>query len=131
MYLLDSDVIIHHLNGRDRAQEFLENLMNEPVHISSVTFMEVVEGIPLNADPELASRRWQILLGGIVLLPFDEAEATRAAQARRDMRAQNLSVRARVLDIMIAATALEHELVLATNNPADYRGISGLQITTP
>ena len=93
--------------------------------------MEVVEGIPLNADPELASRRWQILLGGIVLLPFDEAEATRAAQIRRDMRAQNLSVRARVLDIMIAATALEHELVLATNNPADYRGISGLQITAP
>ncbi len=32
---------------------------------------------------------------------------------------------------MIAATAIEHGLALATNNAADYRGIPNLLIETP
>jgi predicted nucleic acid-binding protein len=34
------------------------------------------------------------------------------------------------MDLMIAATAIEHGLTLATNNPADYRDIPNLQVVT-
>ncbi len=131
MFLLDTDVVIYHLNGVPVARQFIAGLMNDAVHISTITYMEVVEGIPLNTDPVVSGRRWLRLLGGIILLPFDEAEANRSAQIRRSLRAQNRSVRARQLDIMIAATALEHGLTLATNNEADYRDIPGLLIETP
>lgn len=42
-----------------------------------------------------------------------------------------MRVRSRLIDLMIAATALEHGLTLATNNAADYRDIPGLLIETP
>jgi predicted nucleic acid-binding protein len=32
---------------------------------------------------------------------------------------------------MIAATALEHNLTLVTNNPADYSDLLGLLVETP
>ena len=131
MYLLDTDVIIYHLNGQQRARSFLQRLTSNPILISSVTLMEVEEGVPLGSDPAAAEDRWHRLLETIVLLPFGENEARRAAGIRRYLRAQGLSVRARPLDIMIAATALEHDLTLATNNHADFHGIPDLLIESP
>jgi predicted nucleic acid-binding protein len=131
MYLIDSDIVIYHLNGQAQAQAFLLRLLNSPVFLSAVTYMEVEEGIALSSNVALAAQRWQQVQGATVLLPFDQAEAHRAAGIRRQFRSQGLSVRSRPLDIMIAATALENGLTLATNNPADYRGIPGLLIETP
>ncbi|CAN5506186.1 type II toxin-antitoxin system VapC family toxin [soil metagenome] len=131
MFLLDTDIVIYHLNGQAQTQSFVLRLMSAPVFMSSVTYMETEEGIPSSSYATAITEIWQELLESIVLLPFDEAEAYRAAGIRRSLRAQGLSVRARTLDIMIAPTALEHGLTLATNNAADYRDIPDLLIETP
>jgi predicted nucleic acid-binding protein len=131
LYLLDTDVVIYHLNGVSQMRAFLRRLMASPVYISSVTVMEVEEGIPLGSDPAAAMRLWLRLRGRILLLAFDEAEALRAADIRRNLRSQGRSVRGRPLDLMIAATAIEHGLTLATNNPGDFRDIPKLLIATP
>lgn len=131
MYLLDTDIVIYHLNGQARTQRFLLRLMSAPVLMSSVTYMEVEEGIPVSPDAAATAQLWQELLETIVLLPFGEAEAHRSAGNRRELRAQGLRVRARTLDIMIAATALEHGLTLVTNYESDYRDIPDLSIETP
>lgn len=131
MYLIDSDIVIYHLNGQARIQAFVLRLLDSPVFLSAVTYMEVEEGIALGANAAIAANRWQQVQGTVLLLPFSQPEALRAAQIRRQLRAQGLSVRARTLDIMIAATALEHGLTLATNNQSDFQGIPGLLIETP
>lgn len=60
------------------------------------------------------------------VLPFSVAEARRCAGIRRTLRSQGRRVSTRALDLMIAATAIEHQLVLVTRNVRDYRDVPGL-----
>lgn len=55
----------------------------------------------------------------IPVLPFSSAEAERSAHIRATLRQQGKRIRPRALDLMIAATALEHHMTLVTNNPGD------------
>lgn len=41
---------------------------------------------------------------------------------------QGKRVRQRALDLLIAATAIEHNLTLVTRNQADYRDVPGLML---
>jgi predicted nucleic acid-binding protein len=60
--------------------------------------------------------------------PFGRAEAQRCAEIREVLRSEGKRVRQRALDLMIAATALEHDLTLVTNNAADYQDVPGLRL---
>lgn len=88
MYLIDSDIVIYHLNGRPQVQAFLLGLLNSPVFLSAVTYMEVEEGIALSSNVAVAAHRWQQVQGATMLVPFDQAEAHRAAGIRRQIKAQ-------------------------------------------
>lgn len=127
-YLLDSDVVIYYTEAQPHTIAKVRGLMSPGVAMSVITLMEVLGGIAGNPRPLLARQRVEQLARTIPLYPFREAEARRCAQMRQALQAQGRSVRARALDLMIAATALEHNLTLVTNNQADYRDLPGLQV---
>jgi predicted nucleic acid-binding protein len=54
--------------------------------------------------------------------------ARRCAELREELRAERKRFRARALDLMIAATAIEHGLTLVTRNTDDYADIGGLDL---
>ncbi|HUZ03134.1 MAG TPA: hypothetical protein VMU89_22540, partial [Thermomicrobiaceae bacterium] len=54
------------------------------------------------------------------------AVARRCAELREELRRQDRRVRARALDLMVAATALQYDLTLVTRNIADYDDVPGL-----
>jgi predicted nucleic acid-binding protein len=64
------------------------------------------------------------LLQAMTSLPVDDQVAERAGQLRR-MHAIRLP------DALIAATALEHRLTLATRNARDFSGVKGLHLRIP
>jgi predicted nucleic acid-binding protein len=64
----------------------------------------------------------------VILLPLSPAVARRCAELRRQLRRQGKRVRARALDLIVAATAIEYDLTLVTNNTAGYRDIPGLKL---
>lgn len=130
-YLLDSDIMIYYSNEDDDINHLVARLMIDGIAISTVTLMEVLAGMVTSPRPAEARARIEDLAGHIPVPPFGQLEARRCAALRQSLQQQGLRVRSRLLDLMIAATALEHGLTLATNNAADYRGIPDLLIETP
>ena len=68
------------------------------------------------------------LLQTVPVLPLNRTVAKRTALVRAELRRKGRSVRQRAFDIVIAATALTHNLTLVTRNAADYRAIDALNL---
>ena len=111
--LVDSDILIDHLRGHRR---FVRG--KDTVHVSAITRAELFSG---RASEERVIRR---LLEAMADLPVDAAVAERAGRIRR-------TTAVRLPDALIAATAIEHGLVLLTRNERDFAGIRSLRIKSP
>ncbi len=100
------------------------------IAVSALTLAELAAGPHATADTEERARRQDRLQrfeAEVEALAFDSACArsyglvyAAAAAAGRKARGP------RAVDLMIAATALAHELPLFTRNPDDLRGLGGL-----
>jgi predicted nucleic acid-binding protein len=126
-YLIDSNVVIRHLANDPIAWQLMERLAGAGIAVSTVTYMEAYQGILRDRNP-FAEAALNQFVTTVDVIPFSLAIARRCAELREDLRQQGKRVRSRALDLLIAATALEHELTLVTWNARDYRDISGLQL---
>jgi tRNA(fMet)-specific endonuclease VapC len=130
-YLVDSNVVIDHLKDAPPAAAILEPLTAEGIAISIVTYMEAFQGVERNPDPEQAREKFQAFIAGVLILPFSIAVAERCARLRETLRTQNKRVNSRALDLIIAATALEYDLTLVTENTGDFKDIPDLRLSQP
>jgi predicted nucleic acid-binding protein len=125
-YLLDTNVVIRHLDGDLDTRALVRNLTPDGIAVSTVTQMEVWEGVYRASDPQTLAAEYQEFFDSIVVIPFDSAIAKRGARLRHDLRQHSTRTRERALDLQIAATALHHRLELVTYNDRDYDDIVGL-----
>lgn len=128
VYLLDTDVLIDRLNDDPPSIQLISRLAPAGLAISIITYMEVLAGVFLDPDPIQARGNLNVLLGRLPILPISNSVAERAAQIKADLTRRNRPGRRRALDLIIAATAIEHGLVLVTRNRTDYRHIAGLNL---
>jgi tRNA(fMet)-specific endonuclease VapC len=126
-HLVDSDWIIDYLDGKPDAVTLIEQLVPAGVAISMFTYMEIYQGVCRLASPRPVTQV-EALLGAIPVLPFSVEVARRAARLREDLKTAKKRVNSRALDVLNAAMALEHNLLLVTRNLADYADIPGLRI---
>jgi predicted nucleic acid-binding protein len=127
-HLLDTDIVIYHLNSVPDATQLVDRLFDSGVAMNAITFMEVLDGLGRPESPRSASARFTAFAERVPVIPIDREVAAVAALVRRSLREQGRSVRPRALDLLIAATAIAHNLTLVTNNPADCQDISNLQL---
>lgn len=125
-YLIDSSWIIDYLAGDPAAASLLSTLVPQGIGISIITYLEVYQGTLRQPDPQQAESQLQAFLASVPLFPLTLAVARRCAQLRDDLRRQGKRVRPGALDLIIAATALEHGLTLVTKNWADFQDIPNL-----
>src|SRR5215218_7116443 len=128
-YLLDTDFVIDALSGRADAVDLVIRLRRRGLSVSTITVMEVIEGIEGGRSPASARRVFRAFMRGIRVLVVSRPVAERSAAVRLDLRQQGRQVNERTLDIMIASTAIEHRLTLVTRNHAHYSDIKDLQIS--
>jgi tRNA(fMet)-specific endonuclease VapC len=64
-------------------------------------------------------------LASVTILPFGTVEAEQAAQIRAILKAQGQPIGA--YDVLIAITALQHNLCMVTANQREFDRVSGLQ----
>ena len=62
------------------------------------------------------------------MLGISRTVARRNALIRNELRRANRPVTKRAIDLLIGATAIEHELILITRNRQDYGDITGLNL---
>lgn len=123
-YLLDTSAAILIRDSPGFRDARLFDLDIPPV-LSVVTRIELEGG--LGSDPATLERRLELLTFMLTLLqtvPFDDS----CAEAYRTIIAACGYSRRKVVDRMIAATALAHDLTLITANPADFRDVPGLAL---
>jgi predicted nucleic acid-binding protein len=105
--LLDTTVIIDHLNGIRAATEVI--LRSETPGISVITWIEVLAGLR-DASSEAQGR---MLLSTLELFPLCVIVAVVVVRVRRERRLE-------LPDAMIWATARVHGLTLVTRNTKDF-----------
>lgn len=123
-FLLDTDICSAHLKGvgvvSDRFLQYMGRL-----HISAVTLGELYTWtLRRNASP----RRLMLLqemLKEIKVLDVTPAIARTYGELRATLFDQGRPTPD--MDLMIAATAITHELTLVTHNVKDYEAVPGLQ----
>ncbi len=107
-YLVDSVIVIDHLNGISPATAFLADHAPQCA-VSVITRAEVLAGCS-----EAASRSVTGLLNHFPTLPVTVDVADLAARLRRDERWK-------LPDAIQAAIAIEHKLILVTRNTRDFQ----------
>jgi tRNA(fMet)-specific endonuclease VapC len=124
-YLLDTCVISDFIKGEAGTQARLKKTPPVDIAISTITVMELRYGLVLN--PQRAQKveaAISSLLSSITILPFGIAEAEHAAQIRAVLKSQGQPIGA--YDVLIAATALQHRLIMVTANQREFERVPGL-----
>jgi len=125
-YLVDTDAVVEYLKGRQPATEILTSLRREDLAISLITYGEVYEGIYRGRNVEEHFKGFQLVLDRVRVLPLDLSIMRRFAQIRGELRFQGQLISD--LDTLIAATALDHDLMLTTQNRRHFARISDLKL---
>ena len=74
-YLLDSNVVILHLNGDAATQAIVRKLTGNGIAVSTITVMEVWQGVFRATDPLALAVAYQAFFNAILVIPFDSAIA--------------------------------------------------------
>ena len=125
--LVDTDVAIDFLRRREYAREILERCAGEGLlAISAITHLEIYQG--MKAGEEEATNAF---LDGLVSVAVDVPIARRAGIALGGLRSKGITIG--IADAIIAATALQLDAPLLTNNVEHYpftdlKVIRGLEV---
>lgn len=125
-YLLDSDWTINFLNRRQRYRDLLEPLRREGIAISSLSVGEVLTGIigqDYESEKLLGLKEF---LKPLIEIPFDTKMSLPFAKIRRNLLDRHSPLEN--FDTAIAATALEYNLTLLTDNMEHFRRVPGLKV---
>jgi predicted nucleic acid-binding protein len=125
-YLLDTDVLRYYLDEIEDAVALVTRLISDGVALSIISYIELYQGTLQTPDPIESQDRLAALLGTVPMVPLSPAVARRCAHLREELKRDGKRVRQRALDLIIAATALEHNLVLVTRNREDCEDIPEL-----
>jgi predicted nucleic acid-binding protein len=120
--LLDTSVVIDH-DLLDPA------LLPDVSAIAAVTLAELAAGPHATRDEEERARRQDRLHWASATwdpIPFDAEAARVYGRLFAATRAAGRSSRARLADLLIAATAAASGLPLYTRNPNDFAGLEGV-----
>ena len=125
-YLVDTDWIIDVLHGQPTATQTLLALADQGLYVSLITYGELYQGAYYGRDPKTALRGLRAFLRGKRMLSLTRRIVERFAIVRGYLRQQGLTLGDP--DILIAATAIEHDLTLLTRNTRHFTRIPGLAI---
>ncbi|MFW6339849.1 MAG: type II toxin-antitoxin system VapC family toxin [Wenzhouxiangella sp.] len=127
MKLLNTDICIHLLNGREPAliDRFGSHAPTE-LALCSVVRAELLFGARRSARSEANLARVHAFAEPLQSLPFDDACADTYALIRAELAAQGNPIGPN--DTLIAAIALANACILVTRNTREFERVSGLAI---
>jgi len=123
MILLDTSVLIEMFRVKDKMTTFFYRLSNDndDFAISILTHYEIFRG-----SNNVQNTFWTNFLKNIKVLPFDLTVSNEATGIYKLLKAQNQMID--LADLLIAATAIAHNLDLATLNLKHFSKIPNLHL---
>jgi tRNA(fMet)-specific endonuclease VapC len=125
IWLLDSDICSAHVKGEHSVRQRLSAGAGQ-LAVSTLTAGELLTWGHRRRAARGRLRAIESLLTTVSILPIDESVARRFAV----LRAAQLDAgqKTPVLDLFIAATAIEHGLTLVTHNTKDFAVVAGIAL---
>lgn len=121
MILVDTDVLIWVTRKNPQASDFLDTF--EEIAISDVTYMELIQGAKNKREAQAIDKALKSM--AVLRLPINDSISERAvALVRHYFHSHSMQL----ADALIAATALEHGLALATGNAKHFGVVENLQL---
>ena len=126
MYLLDTDTLIYNLKGNPKVCENLRLHANDSIQVSIITLMELYYGAYKSQHVDANLAKIKTLEQFVDILPAgpETAEIFGRLKAGLESAGNKLDD----FDLIIASTALTHNLVLVTNNEKHFQRIDGLKV---
>jgi tRNA(fMet)-specific endonuclease VapC len=123
MTLLDSSILIELFRKKDKEKTLFYRLAktNNILYISSITYYEIGIG-----NRKVHFDYWEKLSENLQILPFDKVCSDTAIAIYLDLLKDNKMID--LADILIGATALTHNMPIATLNEKHFSRIAGLEI---
>ena len=120
MQLFDSNILIY---SSKPAFAYLRPLLKaEDAYVSAISVVEVLGYPDLTEDDR---HYHESFFATADVQPVSDSVIARTVEVRRLKRRMKLG------DALIAATALEFDMTLMTNNEADFTGLAGLRVENP
>lgn len=124
---IDSSVLIEYFRKSKKENSFLFILSKKGFQgfIASVAVHYEI----YNEATEKQIPFWDNLFADILLIPYQLYINKTAVDITKQLKAKRKKIEFK--DLLIAASALEHNLSLATINEKHFQGIDGLDLITP
>jgi tRNA(fMet)-specific endonuclease VapC len=128
MYLLDTDIIIYSMKGHPLVRQKLTEQINAVMRISMITLNELYYGAYKSRQVSTNLAKIKMLENAFEAIPvnYESAEIFGLLKAQLESQGNRLDD----FDLLIAATAMAHNLTLVSNNLKHFQRIDGLKIET-
>ena len=128
-YLIDTDWIIHYLNGNTDIIEKVRSVEESGLAVSIVSLAELYEGIYYSTNPIGNEKALDDFLSGVSILGIEDETCRVFGKERGRLRMAKKMIGD--FDLLIASTCLQNKLTLLTNNRRHYEMVYGLNISSP
>jgi tRNA(fMet)-specific endonuclease VapC len=125
-FLIDTDWVIDHFHGVGAVTRRLQALEAQGLALSIISVAELWEGVHFSRNPARSETMLNEFLSGVVILGIDVEICRRFGQLRGALRSAGKLLGD--FDLLVAATALHHDLTLLTNNRRHFERVAGLRI---
>jgi tRNA(fMet)-specific endonuclease VapC len=99
---------------------------DEVAAVSAICEAEVLYGLKKRGSPQMQETYDTLLRGRFTVLPVDSEVAATYADLRTECERRGITIHG--LDLLIAATAMKHGLIVATLNISHFAAIPGLAV---
>jgi tRNA(fMet)-specific endonuclease VapC len=125
-YLIDTDIIIYSLKGRQKVTDSFEERLNDPKSISVITYGELVYGARKSQREQKNMARVRRIAEIFPIIGVSPAIIETFGHLKATLEKTGSIVAD--MDLIIASTALSHNMILVTNNEKHFQQIPELQI---
>ena len=127
MYLLDTNICIYAIKSKSSGvvKKISENITHR-IFISSLTIAEMEFGISNSMYPERNRAALAEFLVVFSILNFCEKDALAYGMIKVDLKRKGTIIGP--IDTLLAAQAVTNDLIMVTNNTAEFERVDGLTL---
>ncbi len=125
-YLLDTDICIYWLKGRNEVREKINQLDRSEIAICSITVSELYFGAYNSSKIDKNLITAETFIQSLPVISLSNETLKKFGQLKAKLRQAGTPVAD--FDLLIASVAITEDLILVTNNIRHYQRIVGLKL---
>jgi len=125
-YLIDSDILIYFLKGKQEVVQKLSQIPIDDLYISRINYTELIYGAYNSAKINQNLKVIEPFLENFTVLEFTKASSLIFAKEKARLKKSGNIIAD--MDLMIASIAIENDCTLISNNIKHFERIQNLEL---